>query len=138
MESSEGYVAPIRWEYHGFRIDQTREDDWEGDGLFKDSHALDNPPEEEKKKGMADMDRLGREGWELVLSLPATLRGLLGETSISHEFGFKRPYKLCKDCGSKIVFTYASGGGFEHSSRHIQECEGREDGSFWYCHENTR
>ena len=44
---------------------------------------------------------------------------------------FKRPYKLCP-CGSTVVFTYASGGGFEYLSRHIDPETSR------YCEQDIR
>ena len=51
------------------------------------------------------LDRLGSEGWELVTDS--------GGKDWAGVLIFKRPYKLCPNCGKRTPFAYASDGGFE-------------------------
>lgn len=43
-------------------------------------------------------NRLGSEGWELVMALPT-----VGTPAI-----YKRPYKLCSDCNTKVTVTLSN------------------------------
>ena len=82
----EGAYLPIRWEYTEGWLDTDPND---GVGPI---HSSDTA------------NKLGSDGWELVSPSAA---------GVGRQGLFKRPYKLCPNCGKKTVFAYASDGGFE-------------------------
>ncbi len=81
----EGAYLPIRWEYT------------EGDVLQVET------TDEEGITFTSEADVLGNQGWELVMMGSDDPRLCV----------FKRPYKLCPNCGKRTPFAYASDGGFE-------------------------
>ena len=114
-------MGPICWEYTEAFLEREP----------GNPHGYD---EDNDGSSTGHANRLGAEGWELVgASAPGEGRQGL----------FKRPYRPCPKCGNNVVFTYASGGGFQYapySERHLQECQSfttKAGATNRYCYQNV-